>query len=441
MKKHLACFIIVASLTAASLEAQESLLIKNVNIIPMTHKTVLYNLDILIEEDRIVSISRSGDASVSNKVKSIDGTGKYLLPGLIEMHVHIREKEILREYLKHGFTTVRNMNGNFGDPLKWKEEIENRTLISPDLYTSSPTIIGCRHAQAIRPNYEYAIRTSKEARKWVNKYKESGYDLIKIFRLESLSFFALIDEARKVGIPVSGHLPDINIDGDSIDYADITVEQSIQSGMGIEHAVEFIRAAFLEDQSELRMNYIIEILKQNETTISTLLGNDYRYEMLRNHSETFLTDSLLQLTKAYYGDDGIAQLRSIIKDQPDVDLDEKNSFNFVLSVLNRFNDEGVNIVIGTDSHSTVNIAGHSSLQELFFLSQAGFSNYDVLRAGTFNAAKALFTNDIGTIEVGRKANLLLLNENPLMNLETLRSPEGIVLKGKWLTSESLTLTE
>lgn len=439
MTKLLSLLLGVILLTTNIVSAQETLHIRNVNILSMTDESIIENTSILIQDGIIKAIGSADLLKVNKKTRVIDGAGQYLMPGLIEMHIHIRKKETLKEYLKYGFTSVRNMNGNFGDPLSWRQEIKEGELLAPDLFTSSPTIIGTRHAEVIRPDYQYQINSPEEARVWARKYKTDGYDLIKVFRLEKDPFFALIDESEKVGINVSGHLPDVNMDGDSIHYSDIRVEQALATGMGVEHAIELMRAAFKNDKSEASIDYIIKLLKDNNTTVSTLLGNDYRYHGLATQGQEFLSDSLLALTRKYHGEDGVDQLNSIIENQPDVDLDEEISFEFVLSVLERFNDAGVNIVIGTDSHSLLNIAGASAIQEMFFLKRAGFSNYDVLKTATINAAKALNSYDeLGSIAVGKKANLLLLPGNPLVNIESLRSPVALVLRGSWMDIDSLT---
>lgn len=430
MNSYHSFLILVFILNCFNLEAQETTLINNVNIVPMTREGVISNAAILIKGDEIVAIGRSGELVAGRSATIIDGKGQYVLPGLIEMHVHVREKETLDHYLEFGFTTIRTMNGRLGRPLEWREEIAAGELIAPDIIISSPTIIGNRHAAVIMRTYPYAIRTEAQARNFARQFKEDGYDLIKVFRLEKRPFFALIDEAKKVGIPVSGHLPDVNLDGDSISYADLSVAQIIQTGMGIEHLVEFTKAAFEDDQSEERIRYITRLLKENNTTIATLLGSDYRYHHLKHLKGEFLTDSLIAITRKYFGEEGIERLNAVIADDPAVDLSGNNDFAFVLSMLKRLNDDGVNIVIGTDSHDPINIAGLSSIQEIVFLTQAGISNFEAIKAATINGATTLgMAHQIGTIEVGKKANLVFYSENPLEKIGTLYQPQEVILRG------------
>ncbi|MGF1669454.1 MAG: amidohydrolase, partial [Balneolaceae bacterium] len=181
-----------------------SYLIKNVNIIPMTSDTVLRNKTVLIENGFIKTIS---DTSSQDDIKVIDGKGGFLSPGLIDMHMHLWDRYELGLYLANGVTTVRNLLG-MPMHLEIKDEINTSKLIGPILFTSSPQFTGA-HDQSLEKKQ---IHTAEEAKELVRKYKKQGYDYIKTYnRLPEDIFDATIEQSIVSGIPVVAH-PSFEVD-------------------------------------------------------------------------------------------------------------------------------------------------------------------------------------------------------------------------------------
>ena len=176
-------------------------LIKNVNVIPILSEEILEEHDVLIVNDRIARIAENIDDGEATK---IEATGKYLLPGLTDMHVHIMDENALKLLVANGVTTIRNM---WGKPcnLAWRKQIANGNLISPYMYTTNPLTDGSPPAW----NGSYIVTNSTEAKTCVKDAIESGYDQIKVYSLLTKEAYdALVKEADSARIKITGHIPD-----------------------------------------------------------------------------------------------------------------------------------------------------------------------------------------------------------------------------------------
>ncbi|MFO7814515.1 MAG: hypothetical protein R6V14_02035 [Halanaerobiales bacterium] len=181
-----------------------TIVFKNVNIIPMNKKGILKNRSVIIKDEIIQKITSKGNLNINKEAYVIDATGKYLMPGLSDMHVHIRNKSDLKLFLANGITTVRNMAGH-KTHLIYKKKINNGEIIGPNIITTTPLLDGNP------PIYPHAdvLSNTKVARETVREYKEKGYDYIKVYeKLNKEVYDAIIEEAKRQNIEVVGHVPD-----------------------------------------------------------------------------------------------------------------------------------------------------------------------------------------------------------------------------------------
>ncbi|MCF1192202.1 amidohydrolase family protein [Mangrovimonas sp. AS39] len=406
-------------------ESDQKILIKNVNLIPMTMDTVMNNKSVLVQKGIITQIEDDIDL---DEVTIIDGTNQFLMPGLIDMHVHVWDEYELGLYLANGITTVRNL---WGQPmhLRMKEAIEDDEIYSPLFFTSGPKLTG--------PEFigddNYQLFSAEEAREVVRSTKEKGYDFIKTYYGLPQEYFDIImEEAELNDLDIVAHPSNL------VDYR-YHFKSPIVS---IEHA---------EDIVQQPLNYTLDTLKLNEVVASFKEAENTSFcptlTVYHNIHRMLLDDEILKSQDL----NGVNPLIRKVDSQAQYDrwASEKNrndsivgkieaQHNFHLSTLNKLNRVGVNIICGTDAGIGVTVPGSSIHQELQFYSEAGLSNFEVLETATINPTKTHdFMRNLGTIETGKTANLLLLKDNPLNDLSALKQPSIVFIKGRMLDESTL----
>ncbi|MEO9474046.1 MAG: amidohydrolase family protein [Cyclobacteriaceae bacterium] len=404
-----------------------SYIITNVNIVPMTSDTVLTNSSVTIKNGLISSI---GDTSNLENLTEIDARGGFLSPGLTDMHVHVWDKYELGLYLANGVTAIRNL---WGQPmhLRIKKEVMENELAAPLFFTSTPKLtgpqfIGDDNINLIDPN---------EAEEKIISFKERGYDFIKTYYgLTEELFEAILRQAAISKMDIVAHpTPEV-----PYDY------HFSRQIITIEHAEEFVQQPLNYQLDTAKLNEIVEgyVANPHATLSPTLIVYYNIYNMLQNDtilsSEDLgymnplirMTDSQAQFDRWNGTKNRDATVTKRIKDQHD----------FHLLIVKKLYDKGVNIVCGTDGGIGITLPGFSIHQELELYKEAGMSNYDVLKTATVNPSKThKFLNSLGSVELGKTANLLILDKNPLEELKTLQNPKMVIVKGKIFNQQRLSL--
>ena len=405
----------------------DSYLIKNVNIIPMHIDTILVNKMVYIKSGIIQQIANHIEIE---GVEIIDANHQYLTPGLIDMHVHIWDRYELGLYLSNGVTAVRNL---WGMPmhLRLKKEVKNNEIISPMFFTTGPKLTGPEYIGDDNLN----LTSPDEARAKVISYKDRGYDYIKTYYgLTEDIFDAVIEQARISDIDIVAH------PSQKVPYSYHFTPQ-IKS---IEHAEEIIQQPLnynLLDTLKLKQVYA-EFKKSKHSAFSpTLTGYNNIYKMLMN-DEILASEQLQFMNPLIKEVDSKAQFErwhsTKLRDSSIIKA-IKDQHEFHLKIVKELHKAGTTFICGTDAGIGITMPGFSIHQELAFYQEAGLSNYEVLRTATVNAANThSIMNTMGTIEVGKVANLLLIDNNPLINLSSLQRPSTVFIKGRKLTRASLT---
>ena len=402
-----------------------SYLMVNVNIVPMTRDTILVDKMVLIENGLIENIA---DRIEIEGIETIDAANKYLTPGLIDMHVHIWDKYELGLYLSYGVTAVRNV---WGMPmhLRLKNEINKGELLSPMLYTTGPKLTG--------PEFigddNLQLYSPEEAKQKVLAYKKKGYDFIKTYNGLTPDIFDAVKEQAKISkMDIVAH------PSHKVPYS-YHFDTQIKS---IEHAEDIIQQPLNYKLDSLKLKEVIIGLSKSKHTsfCPTLTVYHNIYRMLTEDS--ILTskplelmnpliikvDSKAQFDRWYYTKLKDSSIVKSIKDQHD----------FHLKTVKDMNEAGVNIISGTDAGIGVTVPGMSIHKELALYKEAGLSNYEVLRTATANASRThSVMNNMGTIEIGKIANLILVDRNPLTDLSALEKPSTVFIKGRKLNREHL----
>lgn len=405
----------------------DSYIIRNVNIVPMTSDTVLTNSSVTIIDGMISSI---GDTSNPENLREIDGRGGFLSPGLTDMHVHVWDRYELGLYLANGVTAIRNL---WGRPmhLRIKNEVIEGKLTAPLFFTSTPKLTGPQFIGDDNVN----LTAPEEATEKIIAYKERGYDFIKTYYgLTKVLFDAILEQAAISKMDIVAHPTP------AVPY-DYHFNRQI---ITIEHAEDFVQQPLNYQLDTAKLNGIVDgyVANPHATLSPTLIVYYNIYNMLQN--DTILSSEKLDfmnpLIRMVDSQAQFDRWNGTKNQDPTVTKRIKDQHDFHLLIIKKLYNRGVNIVCGTDGGIGITLPGFSIHQELAFYKQAGMTNYEVLKTATVNPAKThAFLNDLGSIEKGKIANLLLLDENPLDDLETLQTPKMVLVKGRITDQPRLTL--
>jgi hypothetical protein len=405
--------------------SNNSYLIQNVNVIPMNKDTVLTNKMVYIKEGIITKIADTIEVS---GIQIFDAENKYLTPGLIDMHVHVWDKYELGLYLSNGVTGIRNL---WGMPmhLRIKEDIIKGNIISPSFFTTGPKLTGLEFIGDDNLN----LNNPSEAKEKVISYKDRGYDLIKTYYgLDKEIFDAVIEQAKISEIDIVAH------PSQKVPFS-YHLNPQIKS---IEHAEEIVQQPLQFDLDTLKLQPIINSFSQSKQVnyCPTITVFNNIYQMMINDS-ILDSESLKYMNPLIKKTDSKKQFeRWYTAKQEDATTIEriKKQHDFHITIIQKMHEAGVNIVCGTDAGIGVTIPGISIHKELNFYKEAGLSNYEVLKTATVNASQThSIMNQLGTVEEGKIANLVVVDENPLVKLSTLEKPAFVFINGRKLNRETL----
>ena len=400
-------------------------LITNVNIVPMAQDTVLTNMELLIEKGLITRISKKIDRQ---GIEVIDAKGNYLMPGLIDMHVHIWDRYELGLYLSNGVTAIRNL---WGMPmhLRIKEDAINGDIISPQFYTTGPKLTGFEFIGDDNLNLSDPL----EAKQKVMSYRERGYDFIKTYYgLDKEIFDAIIEQSIISEMDIVSH------PSHKVPFSYHTNSQ-IKS---IEHAEEIVQQPLAFDLDTVKMQAIVDSISiSNQVNYCpTIIVFNNIYQMMINDSILY-SESLKYMNPLIKMTDSKKQFErwyNAKNEDPNTVDRIKNQHDFHLKIVQELHKAGVSLICGTDAGIGVTLPGFSIHQELAFYKEAGLSNFEVLQTATINAAKTHeIMNQMGTIEVGKMANLIIIENNPLEDLSSLKRPITVFVNGRKIDRKSL----
>tara|TARA_R110002050_G_scaffold210369_2_gene346335 strand:+ start:352 stop:1785 length:1434 start_codon:yes stop_codon:yes gene_type:complete len=413
------------SINEASDANRNSYIIANAKILTMESDSLLLDKYVLIENGFIRDIC---DSIKEISYPIIDAQGKYLMPGLIDMHVHVWDKQELGLYLANGITAIRNL---WGMPmhLRMKEDINAGKIMGPSLFTSGPKLTGPDFIGDDNLN----IYSPEEARAKVIEYKSRGYDFIKsYYGITGDIFAALLDQAVLSDIDVVSHSsPKVPFN--------YHFHPQIRS---IEHAEDIVQNALNYQLDSANLKKLIEKYSLiNHSSFSPTLSSFYNIYRLCSDSTALESDQANYMNPLIKLSDSRQQFerwQSASLKNPHKAADILRQHRFHLFALKLMHEAGVNIVCSTDAGIGITAAGFSIHEELAFYKELGMSNFQVLETATINASQvhAQMAN-LGTISKGKVANMLLLDANPLANLETLKEPASVFCRGMKLEKDQL----
>lgn len=422
----------------------------NVNVLAPDGESFLPGRNVILEDGQIVSV----DTLPLNGTRSaIDGSGKYLIPGYTDAHIHLfKSPNDLLLYVANGVTQVRELIGEKSH-LKWRDQIKKGKRIGPDMYVASPRLGTFGRFEGWFMSWSQGfdnISSPKVARRAVKKYKRMGYDGIKIYsHLTPENYQALCETAQSIDMPIMGHVP-FNVTLDDIynsGQKDIAHFEEIMNALNREfdyynaaNAPEFL--AFVEERVE---EVARQLIAKDITVTSTMWGTSHLVE------QKFNLDQFLTAVKLEYENPGISEWTTLVPRGglgwlPHVNryqlpegltLDETAGRRAHWEayaateqlIANKFIEYGVKIMAGTDANLPIRVPGFSLFDEFESLNTIGMTPAQVLRSSTSIPAEWM-KNNTGSIQAGRKANLVLLDENPLEDISNTRKINSVILNGK-----------
>lgn len=385
----------------------------HVNVVPMDRERLLFDHTVVIEKDRIVAMGPSESTEVPKGAIRIDGRRQmYLMPGLSDMHAHLRYPSDLTLLLANGVTTVRNMSGK-PIHIEWREKVKRGEMLGPDIVTAGPILSGPDSGKTV-------VNTHEEGARQVEAQKAAGYDFIKVYdQLPKAAYEGIIDAAQRLQMPVAGHVP-----------TEIGVEGVLQAHqVSIEHAEQYVYHYFGHDYDVTKIPVIARETNEAGTYVCPTLAYIGDLALLaEDHEKLFARPEL-----PYLHPETLLYWRSQSRDSS---IENRLMDDFHNKLIQGFRDAGVPMLSGTDTYIIGSVMGFALHRELKRLAAAGLTNYQVLETTTRHAGEFLHA-DFGTVRVGNRANLILLRANPLADLENLRSLAGVFHNGVWLPETRL----
>ena len=417
----------------------ESMAFVNVNVLPMTTETVLRARTVIVEDGKITTIGNVDDTVLPDDAAVVDGTDRYLMPGLAEMHGHVtgtspqQLERLLGLYLANGVTVVRGMLGRPAH-LKLREQLLAGQVIGPRLISSGPSFNG------------NSVDGPEQARAMVREQHAAGYDFLKIHPgLSRLEFDAVATTANELGIPFAGHVPE-----------DVGVPRALDAGIASIDHLDGYMATLMPANYDRSGGFggffgVFIAAQADADRIDGIAAHTARAGVWN-----VPTESLFEHVTSEMRPDVMAGWPEM-KYMPAANVrrwraSKENLFNdpqydaaaavraieIRRQLIRALHEAGAGLLLGSDSPQIFNVPGFALHRELAFLVAAGLSPYEALRTGTVGPASFLGKQqEFGQVKIGLDADLVLLDANPLEDISNSRRVHGVMLRGRWFSRQQL----
>jgi hypothetical protein len=424
MPSTLAVLALLAPAIASA--ASMTTVIRDATVIPMDREHLLPHQDVVIGGDRIVAVRPTG-ASMPAGATVVDGSGRFVVPGLVDAHVHLYDGEGFPSFLSHGVTTLFDLNGS-PQLLALRADVKRGARLGPTLFVAGPSLNGFPPGN---PTF-LAIETPEDARAAVLAHARAGYDLVKVYStLSRPAFEAAMDAADARGLAVVGHVP-----------WDAGTERALASGLAaVAHAEELL-GWFEGDLSRLdRVPALADVVAASGAAVVPNLTafSDY-LRWVTDFDGTLADPEWRFASAAAFSEKLPTSNRSVRPDPKGFEKRLREGHALFVAITRALSARGVPLLAGTDTE-VFGPAGESLHRELAELVAAGLTPFRALEAATAApgrfAAEHLRAAPFGQVAAGHRADLLLLDANPLDDVAALRRVTGVVLRGRWLPERAL----
>lgn len=447
MKPLFVFALLLASLAGSQAQPvnsrQQEIVFKSVNVVPMDQERILADQTVIVRGGKIAYVGAAAKAKYAKNAVVVDARGKYLMPGLAEMHGHVPPvddlepmKDVLLLFAANGITTVRGMLGH-PRHLELRDKIRSGEILAPHFYTTGPSFNGI------------SVTNPAAGADMVRKQKAAGYDFLKMHPgLTRDKFEAIQTTAHEVGIPMVGHVSfgvgiwrAIDAGYATIDHLDGFIEGLVPGVESMEKEAGLF-AMFIADRADTtQIPRLMKGLKEKNIWVVPTQSLADRWFAPDFLPEDFLKDP----HRIYLKPETIQQWNQAKTDlvkNPKYDAAKINAFiQLRRRLILACQESGVGLLLGCDAPQIFNVPGFSTHAELGFLVKSGLTPYQALQTGTVNVARYLHReHDSGTIKSGNIADLILIAGNPLEHIENTQAIEGVVLDGQWMDRKYLDQT-
>ncbi|MDX1481291.1 MAG: amidohydrolase family protein [Woeseiaceae bacterium] len=424
---------------AAVTASGETTAFVNVNVLPMSSEQLLVARTVIVEDGIIRRIGAVDDTVVPDDAAVIDGTDRYLMPGLTEMHGHVtgtdddQIRRLFGLYLANGVTTVRGMLGRPAH-LELREAIRNHEVIGPRLITSGPSFNGG------------SVSSPAQGERMVRDQHAAGYDFLKIHPgLSRAEFAAVAATANELGIPFAGHVP-----------ADVGVRAALDAGIAtIDHLDGYMETLIPPDSDPtggvggffgLLLAGVAEQSRIESIVAATSAAGTWNVPtqtLFEHTADAQAPESIAEWPEMRYVDAatvaGWVRVKNDLLADPQFDRQlADRAISLRRELIRQLHDSGAGILLGSDSPQRFNVPGFSLHRELELLVASGLSPYEALKTGTVSPAVFFGAGDErGSVDVGMVADLVLLDDNPLEDIGNSRRVHGTMVRGHWVSRQAL----
>lgn len=433
-------FSIVLVLGSLQIEAQEYF-IKNVHVLTMENQNVQKDKAVWVSNGKIKAISDKNDTSPPSAIV-IDGKGAYIFPGLAEMHSHIPTtdtddfsyiEDSMWLYIANGILNVRGMIGH-PSHLELKKKIASGEITGPRIFAAGPSLNGD------------TVESPESGAAMVRDQKSAGYDHLKLHPgLDMPRFLAIAETAQEVGIMFGGHIS-----------LDVGLQQSLENGYrSVEHMDGYIEA-LIDDRDRLdpqvagpfsmllvkegdmdRIPELVEFTKEKGAWIAPTLTLFERFFGYIPADEFRLEPEMKYMpglqVQQWVNQKKLLENQGVLKPE-----NVKPYLEFREKMLLALHEGGVPIIMSSDSPQVFNVPGFSIHNEIRAMQKAGLSNFEILKSGNVNVARYFeMEGHFGKIQEGMSADFVMVNGNPLEDMENLKNVGGVMLRGQWIPEEKI----
>jgi imidazolonepropionase-like amidohydrolase len=443
LKHHLlasAALVLVAPPRSVAQQTDNAVAFINVNVVPMDRERILADQTVVVRGGLVIEMGPAASVVVPAGASRIDARGKYLIPGLAEMHGHIPGgnapdevvDRVLQLYALNGITTVRGMLGH-PRHLELRARAIRNEIVSPTIYTSGPSFNG------------NSVTSPAVGRQMVIDQKAAGYDLLKVHPgVSREAFDTVAATAQRLGIPFAGHVPlavgierALDAQFASVDHLDGYVEYLVRPGSPVSASQsQFFGINLVEHLDESRIPGIVARTRSagvwnvpTQILMENLAGNESAEELATRPE------------MRYWFPNQIEQWKGTKREFEQEPAARRLQWLLVRrQLIKQLYDAGAGLLLGSDAPQMWNVPGFSTHRELEALVKAGLTPFQALTTGTTKVAEYFGTTDrTGTVEVGKQADLILLDANPLENITHTQRIAGVVLRGRWIPRNEIDL--
>lgn len=437
----LALFVCLSTcFSQQTLEKDREIVFKSVNVVPMDRESILENQVVIVKNGKIQYIGNDKKAKYRKNAIVIDGQGRYLMPGLAEMHAHVPPiddiepmKDVLLLFAANGITTIRGMLGH-PKHLELRSMVNSGQIPGPRFYTSGPALNG------------ESVQTQDQAIAMVKEEKQAGYDFLKILPgLTKDNFDAMARTAHEQDIPFAGHVSfkvgvwkAIEAKQQTIDHLDAFVEGLVPDMKNISEDDAGLFGMYIADKVDsTRIPVLMKALRENNVWVVPTQSLAERWMTPEKTAEDFRADAEMK-----YMDkktlDNWSRVKTDLMNDPKYDPEKVRAYiNLRRKLIYECNRTGVGLLLGCDAPQIFNVPGISTHHELKYLVDAGLSPYQALKTGTINVGVFYKQPGMGVVKQGANGDLVLLNANPLEDISNTTKIEGVLVGGRWMNRGTL----